>query len=73
MWKILGGIGPSDLLKDSVENLCLEVWQEVSQVFTQVDKFCGRILSHFMDCIRKNGWLISSRENKRITVSCWIS
>jgi hypothetical protein len=63
MGKRSGGIGPSNLLKDIVENLFLEGWQEASQVCTQVDKFCGRTLSHFMDCIRKNRWSISSREN----------
>jgi hypothetical protein len=73
MGKSSGGIGPSNLLKDSVEKLCLEGWKEASKVFTQVDKFCGRTLSHFMDCIRKNGRSISSRENQRITVSRWIS
>jgi hypothetical protein len=64
MGKILGGIGPSNLLKESIEKLCLEGWQEALQVFMQVDKFCGRTLSHFVDCIRKNGWSISSRENQ---------
>jgi hypothetical protein len=59
-----GGIGPLNLLKDSIENLCLEGWQEASQFFTQVDKFCGRTLSHFVDSIRKNGRSISSRENQ---------
>jgi hypothetical protein len=73
MGKISGGIGPLNLLKDSVENLCLEGWKEASQVFMQVDKFFGRTLSHFVDCIRKNGWSISSKENQRITVSLWIS
>jgi hypothetical protein len=71
--KILGGIGPSNLLKENVENLFLEGCQEALQVCTQVDKFYGRTLSHFVDCIRKNGWSISSRENHRITVSRWIS
>ena len=63
MGKISGGIGPSNLLKDSVEKLCLEGWQEALQVCTLVDKFYGRTLSHFVDCIRKNGRLISSRKN----------
>ena len=60
MGKISGGIGPLNLLKDNVEKLCLEGWKEASQVCTRVDKFCGRTLSHFMDCIRKNGRSISS-------------
>jgi hypothetical protein len=55
MRKISGGIGPLNLLKDNVENLCLEGWQEASQVCMQVDKFCGTTLSHFVDFIRKNG------------------
>jgi hypothetical protein len=61
--KISGRIGPSNLLKDSIEKLCLEGWQEASQVCTQVDKFYGGTLSHFVDCIRKNERLIYSREN----------
>jgi hypothetical protein len=62
--KISGGIGASNLLKDNIEKLCLEVWQEESQVYTQVDKLCGRTLSHFVDCIRKNRRSIYSRENQ---------
>jgi hypothetical protein len=64
MGKSSGGIGPLNFVKEIVEKLCLEGWQEASQVFMQVYKFCGRTLSHFVDCIRKNEWSISSRENQ---------
>jgi hypothetical protein len=60
---------PSNLLKDSAEKLCLEGWQEASQVCTQVDEFCGGILSHFADFIRRNGRSEFSEENFAISMN----
>ena len=55
---------PLSLWKNSEDKLCLEDWKEASQVCKQVEKFCARTLSHFVDCIRKNRRSISSRENQ---------
>jgi hypothetical protein len=42
-----------DLLKDSAEKLCLEGWQEASQVCTQVDEFSGGTLGHSQESSKK--------------------
>jgi hypothetical protein len=42
-----------DLLKDSVEKLCLEGWQEASQVCMQVDEFHGGMLGHSQESSKK--------------------